>query len=188
MTDEERYKAALRFATEKHSGQYRKGGEPYVTHPIAVSEMLKEKGYGIDYLIAGLFHDMLEDTSATEAEIEALGGAKVLEAVKLLTKKKGYVMSEYVAGIRANPIAFAVKAADRLHNLQSAFVASEDFRRRYILESIDWYMDFSPEIPKAVKALAESLSTPMYGLDLNYHPVEPQEHFHEGGTAVDKEE
>ena len=85
-------------------------------------------------------------------------------------------------------IAFAVKAADRLHNLQSAFVASEDFRRRYILESIDWYMDFSPEIPKAVKALAESLSTPMYGLDLKYHPVEPQEHFHEGGTAVDKEE
>ena len=88
MTDEERYKAALRFATEKHSGQYRKGGEPYVTHPIAVSEMLKEKGYGIDYLIAGLFHDMLEDTSATEAEIEALGGAKVLEAVKLLTEKR----------------------------------------------------------------------------------------------------
>ena len=186
MTDEERYKAALQFATEKHEGQYRKGGEPYVTHPIAVSEMLKEKGYGIDYQIAGLFHDLLEDTNATEAEIETIGGVKVLEAVKLLTKKKGYVMSEYVAGIKANPIAFAVKAADRLHNLKSAFVASKDFRRRYILESIDWYMDFSPEIPKAVKALAESLSTPMYGLDLEYHPVEPQEHLHEGGKAVDE--
>lgn len=186
MTEEERYKAALQFASEKHEGQYRKGGEPYVTHPIAVAEMLKEKGYGIDYLITGLFHDLLEDTDATEAEIEELGGAKVLEAVKLLTKEKGYVMSEYVAGIRANPIAFAVKAADRLHNLRSAFVASEDFRRRYILESIDWYMDFSPEIPTAVKALAESLSTPMYGLDLEYQPVESEEHFHRGGKTVDE--
>lgn len=188
MTEEERYEAALKLATEKHEGQYRKGGKPYVTHPIAVSEMLKEKGYGTDYQIAGLFHDLLEDTDATEAEIEIIGGARVLEAVRLLTKQKGYVMSEYVAGIKANPIAFAVKAADRLHNLRSAFVASEDFRRRYILESIDWYMDFSPEIPKAVKALAESLSMPMYGLGLEYNPVEPQEHLHEGGTTVDKKE
>ena len=188
MTDEERYKAALKFASEKHEGQYRKGGEPYVTHPIAVSEMLRENGYGTDYQIAGLFHDLLEDTDATEAEIEELGGKKALEAVKLLTKKKGYVMSEYVAGIKANPIAFAVKAADRLHNLKSAFVASEDFRRRYILESIDWYMDFSPEIPKAVKALAESLSIPMYGLDLEYNPVDPNEHLQEGGATVDKKE
>ncbi len=188
MTEEERYEAALRFAVKKHEGQYRKGGEPYVTHPIAVAEMLNEKGFGIDYRIAGLFHDLLEDTDTKEKEIEAIGGAKVLEAVKLLTKEKGYVMSEYVAGIRANPIAFAVKAADRLHNLRSAFVASEDFRRRYILESIDWYMDFSPEIPTAVKALAESLSTPMYGLDLKYRLIEPEEHYHEGGTAFDKKE
>ncbi|MGN0610347.1 MAG: HD domain-containing protein [Ruminiclostridium sp.] len=188
MTEEERYEAALKFAAEKHEGQYRKGGEPYVTHPIAVAEMLNENGYGIDYRIAGLFHDLLEDTDAKEEEIEAIGGEKVLKAVKLLTKKKGYVMSEYVAGIRANPIAFAVKAADRLHNLRSAFVASEDFRRRYILESIDWYMDFSPEIPTAVKALAESLSTPMYGLDLKYRQIEPEEHYHEGGTAFDKKE
>ena len=161
MTDESKYEAALRFAKLKHSGQFRKNGEPYVTHPIAVAEMLKEKGYGTDYLITGLFHDLLEDTDAKEEEIEALGGKAVLKAVKLLTKQKGYVMEEYVSGIKSDPIAFAVKSADRLHNLQSAFVASEDFRRRYILETIDWYMDFSPEIPLAVRALAESLSSPM---------------------------
>ena len=162
MTDESKYEAALRFAKLKHSGQFRKNGEPYVTHPIAVAEMLKEKGYGKDYLIAGLFHDLLEDTDAKEEEIEALGGKAVLKAVKLLTKQKGYVMAEYVSGIKSDPIAFAVKSADRLHNLQSAFVASEDFRRRYILETIDWYMDFSPEIPLAVRALALSLSSPMH--------------------------
>ena len=162
MTDESKYEAALRFAKLKHSGQFRKNGEPYVTHPIAVAEMLKEKGYGTDYLITGLFHDLLEDTDAKEEEIEALGGKAVLKAVKLLTKQKDYVMEEYVSGIKSDPIAFAVKSADRLHNLQSAFVASEDFRRRYILETIDWYMDFSPEIPLAVRALAESLSSPMH--------------------------
>lgn len=176
MTDEEKYSRALRFAAGKHDGQFRKGGEPYITHPIAVAEMMREKGYGIDYQLTGLFHDLLEDTDASEAEIEALGGEKVLEAVKLLTKRKGYIMSEYVSAIRANPIAFAVKGADRLHNLQSAVVASEDFRRRYILESIDWYLDFSPEIPKAVKALAQTLSVPMTELELNYKLVEPEEH------------
>lgn len=176
MTDEERYSRALRFAAEKHNGQFRKGGEPYITHPIAVAESLREKGYGIDYQLTGLFHDLLEDTDASEAEIKALGGEKVLEAVKLLTKRKGYIMSEYVSAIKANPIAFAVKAADRLHNLKSAVVADEDFKRRYILESIDWYLDFSPEIPKAVKALAETLSVPITELGLNYKLVEPDEH------------
>lgn len=176
MTDEERYSKALKFASEKHNGQFRKGGEPYITHPIAVAEMMREKGYGIDYQITGLFHDLLEDTDASESEIEALGGEKVLEAVKLLTKRKGYVMSEYVSAIKTNPIAFAVKGADRLHNLQSAVVASEDFKRRYILESIDWYLEFSPEIPKAVKALAKTLSVPMTELELNYKLVEPNEH------------
>ncbi len=176
MTDEERYSKALEFATEKHNGQLRKGGEPYITHPIAVAEMLRNRGFGIDYQITGLFHDLLEDTDATETEIEALGGEKVLEAVKLLTKRKGYVMAEYVSAIKANPIAFAVKGADRLHNLQSAVVAGEDFKRRYILESIDWYLEFSPDIPKAVKALAETLTVPMTELGFNYKFVEPDEH------------
>ena len=61
-------------------------------------------------------------------------------------------------------MAFAVKAADRLHNLRSAFVADTDFKRRYILESIEWYLDFSPEIPKAVKALSDSLDMPIYDI------------------------
>ena len=175
MEFSERYNKAHSFAAKKHSGQFRIGGLPYITHPESVAEILRENGFDEDYQIAGLFHDLLEDTDAKESEIEELGGKAVLKAVKLLTKKKGYVMSEYVAAIKSNPIAFAVKAADRLHNLRCAVVADKDFKRRYILESIDWYLDFSPEIPKAVKALADTLDEPMYEMPLSYRPISPQE-------------
>lgn len=175
MSDRERYEKALAFATKKHGGQYRIGGLPYITHPVAVAELLRDQGYNIDYQIAGLFHDLLEDTDATISEIEALGSPEIADAVQRLTKTDGYVMAEYVAGIRANPMAMAVKAADRLHNLRCAVVASQDFRRRYILESIDWYLDFSPEIPKAVKALSLTLDSPIYDLPLEYRAVSPEE-------------
>lgn len=159
MTDDaqRRLSAALTFAREKHKGQYRIGGDEYITHPLAVSEMLREQGFGVDYQIAGLFHDLLEDTDASEQEIEALGGPEVLKAVKLLTKEPGYIMADYIAHIRENEIAFAVKAADRLHNLRSALAADEAFRRKYILETTQWFMDFSSQIPEALEALRRSL-------------------------------
>ncbi|MEF9988406.1 MAG: hypothetical protein RR797_04970, partial [Christensenella sp.] len=47
---------------------------------------------------------------------------------------------------------------------------TQEFKRRYILETVDWYMDFSPEIPKAVKALAQSLETPLAELSFLYEP------------------
>ena len=172
MTDEERYDNALRFAAEKHKGQFRIGGAEYITHPMAVAEIVREKGKNIDCQIAALFHDLLEDTDATENEILALSNENVLEAVKLLTKQKGYDMAEYVAGIRQNEIAFAVKAADRLHNLRCALVTDTEFKRKYIFETVDWYLDFSPEIPKAVKALAQSLDTPLSEIPFLYEPIE----------------
>lgn len=175
MMYSEKYKKALAFAEEKHSGQFRIGGLPYITHPQAVAEYLRKKGFGEDYLIAGLFHDLLEDTDANEDEIEAIGGKDVLDAVKLLTKTKGYVMADYIAGIKKNSIATAVKAADRLHNLRCAVACDDDFKRRYILESIDWYRDFDPEIPKAIKALAKTLNKPIYELPLEYSAIEADE-------------
>ena len=172
MSDEERYEKALSFATQKHKGQYRVGGAEYITHPMAVAEIVREKGKNIDCQIAALFHDLLEDTDATENEILALSNENVLEAVKLLTKQKGYVMESYVSAIRKNEIAFAVKAADRLHNLRCALVTDTEFKRKYIFETVDWYLNFSPEIPKAVKALAESMDTPLAELPFLYEPIE----------------
>lgn len=168
MNNYKKYNEALKFATLKHKGQFRKGGLPYITHPIAVAQKLQEKGYDEDYIISGLFHDLLEDTDATEEEIRNLGGDKVLEAVKLLTKTPGYIMEEYVANIEKNPIAKKVKAMDRLHNLECAVICSEDFKRRYILETIDYYIDWDDEIPTALKAVRDSLESPIYATDLNY--------------------
>jgi len=155
---DDRYQIALKFAVEKHEGQYRKGGEPYITHPVAVAEILREKGYGEEYLITALFHDLLEDTDATETEILSLGGERVLKAVKLLTKENGYDMAEYVSRIRSDEIAFAVKAADRLHNLRSAVFADDNFKRRYIAETREWYMDFCEEIAEAVIELEKTFN------------------------------
>lgn len=157
MTDEERYRRAYEYAEKMHRGQTRIGGAPYITHPAAAAELVKSWGCGIDCRITALFHDLLEDTDASEEKIEELGGKAVLEAVKLLTKHKGYKMDEYVSGIRSNPIAYAVKTADRLHNLRSAVCADEKFKRKYIKETREWYYDFSPEIQAAVKELEESL-------------------------------
>lgn len=178
MIDYKKYNDALKFATEKHKGQFRKGGLPYITHPVAVAEKLRGLGYGADYVVTGLFHDLLEDTDATEKEIEEIGGKAVLTAVKLLTKTDGYVMDEYVSKIRENPIAKAVKAMDRLHNLESAVACDESFRKRYITETSDYYMDFDEQIPIAVEYLKSTLQTSINTADTNHKTINENEKTH----------
>ena len=85
MQYSDRVQRALMFATEKHQGQKRIGGDDYITHPIAVCEMLREQGFDENYQITALFHDLLEDTDATEEEILQLGNSEILTAVQLLT-------------------------------------------------------------------------------------------------------
>ena len=63
MCDSEKVKHALTFATTKHKGQKRIGGDEYITHPIAVCEIVKAQGYGEDYQITALFHDLLDRKS-----------------------------------------------------------------------------------------------------------------------------
>ena len=138
---------ALQFAQEKHRGQYRKGGKPYITHPIAVAQDLMERGYDRVYGITALFHDLLEDTNATEEEILEIGGPVVLKAVQRLTKPKNYVMEEYLSGIESNPLAKFVKCADRIDNLRSCHEAPLDFQKKYYHESVRWYREFIAGTP-----------------------------------------
>ena len=155
MSDTERYNLALEYATRKHDGQFRIGGKAYITHPIAVAEMVKAQGHSIDYQITALFHDLLEDTDATENELMQNGGnAEIVEAVRLLTKREDLPMHDYVSAIKQNQMAFTVKCADRLHNLRCATCASEEFKREYVKSTKKWYLDFSDEIRKAVGDLA----------------------------------
>ena len=152
-----RYEAALAFATRKHAGQKRIGGDDYITHPVAVAEMVRAWGYPDSYQIAALFHDLLEDTDATEEQIAQIGGVLVLGAVKRLTKTPGYNMRDYVRGIKKSRIARVIKAADRLHNLRCAVVAGEAFRKRYVEETTQWYLDLCPEMRDAVQQLKQTI-------------------------------
>ena len=134
---------AIEFIKQKHAGQKRKQGTPYYTHPLAVANLLKEKGFSIEYQIAGLFHDLLEDTDATLQEIIELSNEKVAEAVRLVTKTDGYVMSEYIKNIKENEMAKMVKLADRIHNLSESPNASKEFQDKYIKDTKEWFIDLA---------------------------------------------
>lgn len=133
----------IEFIKEKHKNQKRIQGTPYYIHPLTVSEILDKKGFPLDYQIAGLFHDLLEDTDTTYEEILEISNVDIAEAIRLVTKEKGYDMSEYIERIMKNDIARMVKLADRVHNLSETHLASRKFQERYIKETEDWYIDLA---------------------------------------------
>ncbi|MBO5142262.1 MAG: bifunctional (p)ppGpp synthetase/guanosine-3',5'-bis(diphosphate) 3'-pyrophosphohydrolase [Clostridia bacterium] len=149
----------INFIKERHGSQTRKQGTPYYLHPVSVCECLAKKGFANNYLIAGLFHDLLEDTKTTYEEILNISNYEVAEAVRLVTKEEGYNMREYIERIKQNDIAKMVKLADRWHNLSESIVASSSFQKKYIKETEDWYIDlakgtiFEEDINKALDIL-----------------------------------
>ncbi|MBQ7410662.1 MAG: bifunctional (p)ppGpp synthetase/guanosine-3',5'-bis(diphosphate) 3'-pyrophosphohydrolase [Clostridia bacterium] len=134
---------AIEFMKQKHGNQKRKQGTPYYTHPLAVAELLKSKGFSEEYQLAGLFHDLIEDTNATYEEIIALSNENVAEAVRLVSKTDGYVMTEYIGNIKENDMARMVKIADRIHNLSESPAANRKFQERYIKETKEWFVDLA---------------------------------------------
>lgn len=153
----------ISYIKEKHAGQIRKQGTPYYEHPVRVAEILKEKGYGYDYYVTALFHDLLEDTDATIDEIKDLSNEEILTSVKLLTKQKGYIMEEYISNINNNEIAKAVKLSDRLHNLTEGVYADKKWKIKYIKETEKYFLPlakntlFEEDIKEALKRLIKSL-------------------------------
>ena len=130
----------IEYIKKKHDGQTRKQGTPYYLHPLAVCNILKENGFNVEYQIAGLFHDLLEDTVTTYDEIKEISNEEIANAVKLVTKEKGYVMKDYIDRIAKNDMAKMVKLADRLHNISETHLASKDFQSKYIKETNEWYL------------------------------------------------
>lgn len=133
-------KDAVEFIKEKHKGQTRKQGTPYYLHPLEVSNILSKKGFGLDFQIAGLFHDLLEYTSVTYDEILEMTNLEIVEAVRLVTKEPGYNMQNYMDRIMKNDMARMVKLADRVHNLSETHLASEEFKAKYIKETDEWFI------------------------------------------------
>lgn len=131
------YTKALVYATKMHeTTPPRKGtGLPYITHPIAVAKLLRDKGFGIDMQIMGLFHDLLEDTKATREKIIEYGNPEIYEAVVLMTKTDKDTAA-YINKINKNMKASAVKIADRIHNLRDSIQHPDHkWKIRYFNES-----------------------------------------------------
>ena len=119
-------KKAEAFASEMHSGQFDRGGVPYIEHPRFVASKVDGE---LEKAVAWL-HDVVEDTEATVQDVRALFGDEVADAVELLTHKKGVPYLEYVRGIKKNEIARKVKMADLQHNM--------DISRLPIVGDDDW--------------------------------------------------
>ena len=104
---------AFEIAKEAHAGQTDKAGLDYILHPQQVAAMVttdEEKA-------VALLHDIIEDTDVTAGELLAKGlPANVVEAVKALTKKDNQNYAAYLAGVKKNRLATAVKLADLKHN------------------------------------------------------------------------
>jgi|GEM_PF-634699 len=140
-------KKALEFATMKHKGQKRIGGDDYITHPLSVALFLYGKGYRGKYVFTALCHDLLEDTDASSEEIFECCGRFTRDAVELLTKSKGIDIQDYLNRIKENEIAYHVKVADRIMNLIDAKKADASFREQYLLETEQYYLNFAEASP-----------------------------------------
>jgi len=110
------YKKALEFITRKHQGQKRRNGNPYIIHPIRVSQEV----FSENEKIVALLHDVIEDTNTTIEEVEKLFGKEVSEAVEAITHRKGESYHDYILRVKENYIATAVKIADISDNLKDS--------------------------------------------------------------------
>lgn len=105
----------LVIATNAHAGQFDKGGNPYILHPLKVMHYTKSQDEEIQCIALG--HDVIEDTSVTYKDLRDAGiSERVISAIKALTKLPGQTLEEYKEGVFANVDAMIVKMADLRHN------------------------------------------------------------------------
>lgn len=106
-------KKAMKLCFAAHRDQVDKSGIPYVFHPYQVAQQMTDE-YST---VAALLHDVVEDSEYTLADLSHMGYPQpVLEALALLTHDDGVPYLDYVAALKRNPIARAVKLADLRHN------------------------------------------------------------------------
>lgn len=161
---------AIDFATKKHSDakQFRKwSGLPYITHPIAVSNILKANVDWIseNELIAAILHDTVEDTNTTFDEIESLFGKEVRDLVWWLTDvakpedgnraTRMAINREHIKN--ASESAQTIKAADCIHNLSNCVKLSGGFAFKYIPEKRAVFEVLTKADPAIMKLFKEVL-------------------------------
>ena len=123
-------KKAMKLCFEAHKDQVDKSGLPYIAHPIHLAEQMTEE---VTCCVA-LLHDVVEDTPITFEDLEEEGFyPEIIEALKLLTHDDDVKYEDYVAEIKKNPIARAVKLADLAHNSDITRLdnpTEKDFKRQ----------------------------------------------------------
>ena len=133
-----------------HAGQTRKSGEPYITHPVAVAQVLAEQGLDVETLVAAILHDTIEDTPLTYEGLVAEFGNTVAELVDGVTKldKLQFRDRQEAAAesFRKMLLAMArdlrvilIKLADRLHNMRTLGAQSSEARERIARETLEIY-------------------------------------------------
>src|ERR1700728_2280125 len=165
----ERVREAYEFGAEKHHGQKRVSGEPYITHPVAVADILADLRLDADTLVAAILHDVIEDTPTAKAEIASIFGQVVAELVdgvskldQIQFKNRQEAQAEsfrkmLLAMVRDIRV-IMVKLADRMHNMRTLGVMPPGKRRRSARETLEIYAPIAERLGLyAVKLELEDL-------------------------------
>lgn len=151
--DNERIHHAVDFATKAHENQFRKTGEPYIIHPLAVKKILTEWGMDEDTIVAGILHDTVEDTDVTLNDIKTEFGETVAFLVngvtKLSTARSGMRdIDTYLPETKDNFLrlmialgadirVLIIKLADRLHNMRTLGALPPDKQKKISKETLE---------------------------------------------------
>jgi GTP pyrophosphokinase len=142
---------AVRFVAVAHEGQFRKSGKPYSEHPYAVAQILADIRMDTATVVAGLLHDVAEDTEHGLQEIEAGFGADVAFMVDAVTKitslqakgnqtlRKAETYRKFVISLAKQPRVIMIKIADRLHNMRTLEFMKPDRQKAIATETLELY-------------------------------------------------
>lgn len=147
--DVQRVLTACDFADQAHGGVARKSGEPYVLHPIAVTDILGHMRLDADSLMAALLHDVIEDTEYTKQQVAEMFGEVVADLVDGVTKltiskdkqtNKAASFRKILTATLHDPRVIVIKLADRLHNMSTLEALNAEKRARIAQETIDIFV------------------------------------------------
>ena len=168
--DREKIEAAYRLAEEKHREQKRSSGEPYIIHPLSVAAILVGLGMDSESVMAGLLHDVVEDTDCSIEEIQKRFGREVALLIDGVTKlgKIPYSSREeqQAENLRKMLMAMAedirviiIKFADRMHNLSTLEYMSPQKQRDKAVECLEVYAPIAHRLGiRTVKEYMEDIS------------------------------
>ena len=168
--DREKIEAAYRLAEEKHREQKRSSGEPYIIHPLSVAAILVGLGMDSESVMAGLLHDVVEDTDCTIEEITKMFGKEVALLIDGVTKLGKIPCSsreeQQAENLRKMLMAMAedirviiIKFADRMHNLSTLEYMSPQKQRDKALECLEVYAPIAHRLGiRTVKEYMEDVS------------------------------